>query len=275
MKTYADTLDEQARASAMVLEWTFADHWDGAVMRGRWLAQQMLEADSYFCAPDFSTLVAQAAQLLPTGTGPDREDFPGEHGWVTLGRSTLLDRAATNDDLTYSTVVHVEGFYWRAWPDHWSALTFSDTQPLGWITFAYGDAPNAAAGGDLAPNEDDIARWVRALWLLTSQRSVTEQSQETPPRAFGKRAERAGIVPLIRVIRLPRRVREQGAAELGHVDWHHRWIVSGHWRQQPWGPERKRIRPVWIAPHVKGPDDKPLKLQAHRLFVAEGEETLG
>jgi len=41
------------------------------------------------------------------------------------------------------------------------------------------------------------------------------------------------------------------------VEWSHRWLVRGHWRQQPYGPQRKLRRMTWIDPFVKGPEDKP------------------
>jgi hypothetical protein len=43
-----------------------------------------------------------------------------------------------------------------------------------------------------------------------------------------------------------------------HVEWTHRWIVKGHWRQQAYGPKRQFRRPVYISSHIKGPDDLPL-----------------
>jgi hypothetical protein len=41
-------------------------------------------------------------------------------------------------------------------------------------------------------------------------------------------------------------------------EWSHRWIVNGHWRNQPVGPGRKETKLIWIAPYEKGPKDKPL-----------------
>lgn len=38
-------------------------------------------------------------------------------------------------------------------------------------------------------------------------------------------------------------------------------IVSGHWREQPCGPNHGERRRQWIAPYVKGPRDKPLVLK--------------
>lgn len=38
----------------------------------------------------------------------------------------------------------------------------------------------------------------------------------------------------------------------------HRWVVSGHWRRQPYGPGRELRHRIWIADHLKGPDGAPL-----------------
>lgn len=51
------------------------------------------------------------------------------------------------------------------------------------------------------------------------------------------------------------------------VQWSHRWMVNGHWRNQPYierdqeGNKFTVRRQIWIAPYVKGPDDKPLILK--------------
>ena len=41
------------------------------------------------------------------------------------------------------------------------------------------------------------------------------------------------------------------------VQWSHRWVVQGHWRNQWYGSEKVH-RQIWIAPFIKGPDDKPI-----------------
>lgn len=46
-------------------------------------------------------------------------------------------------------------------------------------------------------------------------------------------------------------------------EFHHRWVVRGHWRQQACGPGREQRRPTWIMPHLKGPDDAPLMPSEH------------
>lgn len=60
--------------------------------------------------------------------------------------------------------------------------------------------------------------------------------------------------PQVRVINLRYPVGDSDKP--GH-DYHHRWVVRGHWRHQ-WYPSIEAHRPVYIAPHVKGPKDAPL-----------------
>lgn len=97
---------------------------------------------------------------------------------------------------------------------------------------------------------------LRATWLLMSQpiASVGDAKYDRPAR---RRFQKQGKEPpRVRVITLRR---PAGAATGAHSDreWHHRWIVKGHWRQQ-WLPSRQVHRPTWIAPHVKGPEGAPL-----------------
>ena len=43
-----------------------------------------------------------------------------------------------------------------------------------------------------------------------------------------------------------------------HIEYHHRWIVSGHFRNQPYGPGGSLRRRQWIPPYIKGPAGAPL-----------------
>lgn len=101
-----------------------------------------------------------------------------------------------------------------------------------------------------------------ALWLLAGQETICPRASEPVDRHAGKRHVRAGLeIPTTRVLRLRhRRPQREGEAAMEHRDWTHRWVVSGHWRNQ-WLPSEDRHRPTWIAPYVKGPEDKPLVLK--------------
>jgi hypothetical protein len=106
---------------------------------------------------------------------------------------------------------------------------------------------------------EDCSR-LMTIFMLASQKGVAELSEYEFGRPERRRAQRsnANISP-IKVINL-RKQKSPLHSELDprEVNWSHRWIVDGHWRNQPYGPGRNQTRPVWIAPHVKGPEDKPL-----------------
>jgi hypothetical protein len=67
-------------------------------------------------------------------------------------------------------------------------------------------------------------------------------------------ADRVNIIELRRPMSPPR---EQDGSS-SERQYHHRWWVGGHWRQQACGPNHADRRPKWIAPYVKGPEGTPL-----------------
>jgi len=84
-----------------------------------------------------------------------------------------------------------------------------------------------------------------------------------PPVTAG-RGERRRVqreLPELRVLSLGSRDKPTRAEEPTSVNWTHRWLVRGHWRQQPHGFNRKLRRLKWIDPYVKGPEDKPLDIR--------------
>jgi hypothetical protein len=80
-------------------------------------------------------------------------------------------------------------------------------------------------------------------------------------RAERRRLSSAQILepPNIHVVVLRRAgsQEEEDSAESSSAEWSCRWFVRGHWRNQ-FHPSDESHRPVWIAPYVKGPNDRPL-----------------
>jgi hypothetical protein len=80
----------------------------------------------------------------------------------------------------------------------------------------------------------------------------------------------------VRVISL-RKVDRSGTMQLGDIPegvtkawtYDHRWTVDGHWRNQPCGPKHGDRKLTWINPYVKGPDDKPLKVAAKKVYKVD------
>lgn len=122
--------------------------------------------------------------------------------------------------------------------------------------------------------ETSSASWtqtLRAAWLLMTQPGITDVQDQPLPRRQQRRAETEGYnSDPVRVVRLrahpaadpadghdPRTAAHRATTSAGR-DYTVRWMVRGHWRQQPHGPGRTQRRPVWINPHIKGPDGAPL-----------------
>lgn len=112
-----------------------------------------------------------------------------------------------------------------------------------------------------------VFQYIAAAFALIEQRILTTTC-ERPDRGVRKRLAREGVTkaPEILVIRL-RRASQDAPADRGEpVEWSCRWIVRGHWRQQFYSSIGE-YKPIYILPHVKGPDDKPLRAPAERVFA--------
>lgn len=109
-------------------------------------------------------------------------------------------------------------------------------------------------------------RWLAALWLLAAQ-PLASTEEVHAPRAARRRIGRAGgrLAPLgespvrlidVRGSRVPREPGDR--SEATGREYTRRWVVTGHWRQQAYGPGWSLRRPTYIADHIAGPDDRPL-----------------
>jgi hypothetical protein len=155
------------------------------------------------------------------------------------------------------------GGTWRS-PDSWSWICASgDSWFLGTDVhdFSQQVLSESTDAGSYLPQAEQARRRIASLWALAATPRLIETSSGVSDRAALRRAARADVPSEMTVIDL-RRPAEAGAASGNRtVEWTHRWIVNGHWRQQPYGPGGELRRPTWIAPFIKGPSDKPLELK--------------
>jgi hypothetical protein len=103
----------------------------------------------------------------------------------------------------------------------------------------------------------NLEKVLKTTWLLMGQ-PVGEVSTAQLSRNERRRMERKNITPPeIRVITLRRPASSSSADDpASGREYQHQWIVRGHWRNQ-WYPSVQDHRPVWIAPHIKGPEGAP------------------
>ena len=115
--------------------------------------------------------------------------------------------------------------------------------------------------GPNSTNYVDVRKYVHTLFTMLQQRIASRQIKTVPRQVYrgAKRKFKAAPSPEIEVVVLRRSSNpydKEGDSGDG-IDWTHRWMVDGHWRNQ-WYPGLNSHKRIWIAPHVKGPEDKPL-----------------
>ncbi|MEU1787142.1 hypothetical protein ABZ553_14955 [Streptomyces sparsogenes] len=247
--------------------------WDPVAVRDLEL-KSLRDADLFFIAQPMADLALESAKSLPRfRLAP--EDLPSKRGFAYLGSGAFQ----AVDSVQPAAAVH--------WAEHGQEVIFSlyaDTALMVRSLLATGGCtPDQAEAhrrlvGKLSPmafearipygltddevvdgavgDDDLLIRAFRSAWLLMQQ-PLAEASDVEPDRATTKRLRRAGHEPRpVRVIQL-RRPKDAGEPGDGSRDYHHQWIVRGHWRNH-WHPKRQVHRPVWIAPHVKGPEGAPM-----------------
>lgn len=102
-----------------------------------------------------------------------------------------------------------------------------------------------------------------SLWL---QQKIVVTEYGKLDRHAERRLARAKMETEVRVVHLRSKsyVKTTAEEEKRQVDWAWQWAVRGHWRDQPTKDGSKLI---WIHPYIKGPEDKPLKPDAGRVFA--------
>lgn len=134
-----------------------------------------------------------------------------------------------------------------------------------WIEPSETKRAEILAEGGIPSAATSVNRYVMALWMLLNQ-TVTKVEDESIDRPARRRAVKAKLPPKVTVIRL-RREESHYEPRDGEslVEWHHRWIVRGHWRWQACGAGRTERKRIWIAPFIKGPESAPIK-QSEKVY---------
>ncbi|MER5337975.1 hypothetical protein [Micromonospora sp. NPDC002717] len=207
---------------------------------------------------DFTDLAEYAAGKLPDVT-ISRDLMPSTDGLL------VWSRPATSRQITAAS--------WTANRDGWQLVNYRtiggglDGKPLqrlrehvGWL------APMSTAQvreQHVLPGDHQAAALI-ATWLLIAQQAaeVTTAEIDKAVRKTYVRTNRPA--PEVRIIRIraksttPTSIRS-APGDSGRPQTNRFW-VSGHWRNQPYGPGRALRRPVYINPFLRGPDDAPIKI---------------
>lgn len=221
-------------------------------------------AELYWVSEEMTDLADVAGGTMP-GFTLEPDDLPSEFGLIVFERPLAANGSGVFAE-RFSEPVQIIGATWGPWQPTDGSWPNSGV----WITW-YADTGKRIAveaetqapftseavpaeGGDIYQT---AFRTLKATWLLMQQEGLTATTTERPPRAAQRRLdERHEDLMRVRVIRL-RRAHGVTRQITESREYRHRWIVRGHWRQQ-WYAHRQVHRPVWISPHMKGPDNAPL-----------------
>lgn len=241
----------------------------------------------FYVSADMTTVAREAARTLPSIERVDALDFPAASGLLCFDgiahRSVFEDAHSGPErhDLRAMQWIGMPGgvrllFYIdsaEAFAPHPNELAaaraegplprlFELTQSA--LTFGEGGVEHVQVNRETSQVEHVEDNWtapmLRVMFatfqLMRQNLVVTERAHV--PRHIARRCIREDVTADVLVVRL-RHLRTSGDSEVGDggVEWTHRWIVGGHWRQQ-WLPSRGVHRPTWIAPYVKGPENLPL-----------------
>lgn len=256
------------------------------------------KAVPYYWDGELIPLLADAAKTLPIWT-MQPEDFPTPYGFLWLAqpifmREDVVPRNASEQDQESWT--GSEGVYCR-----WIAWGPCEVSPLGpgpvisllgspgirlfydvvggdhYLQAWHGPHPFEWAVGetrDFDKMKDYAYTYIRRIdqilfaALAFMKQRIAIPTRTRPARATRRRLPACDVEPVLQVIKLRRAshpAHHKPNDETESVDWQCRWLVGGHWRRQ-WYPKRNLHQPLWIAPYVKGPEDKPVR-SPKKLFA--------
>jgi hypothetical protein len=134
------------------------------------------------------------------------------------------------------------------------------------------------AGAGVRITSDDPLQWLHCMWMLLDSEIVTSRTEQAD-RQTRKRVTRSLKDAEVTVVTLRRAksvAPEDWDEHLRQIDWTCRWLVQGHWRHLgsylsahhhamvsgrgdgTCATCGERI--TWVKPHLKGPEDRPLRL---------------
>lgn len=129
--------------------------------------------------------------------------------------------------------------------------------------------PHRMPSGDDPTFADEVLavyRWICAASMFVEQR-IVEDTTAPVQRHTARRAAKLNLPSTCNVVQMRRLDRRASASDhAAAIEWQCQWLVRGHWRRQFY-PRAGRHVPRWIAPYVKGPDDKPMKAPNPTVFA--------
>ena len=210
------------------------------------LGRNMASAPAYWVEPAMQDLLVAASASLPS---PVVACPPSPSGVVFFSRDVPLPDGKGGTD-PHDRVAPLRAIQWT---DRSLLLLIQHHN-----THLMCGLPAALDMDSQSADYRVLRSMLLSFWILVQQR-LCVRTAAVLPRSFHRRLQRIPADGAVQIIDLRR---TSGPSHPSHasgqtVDWSHRWLVDGHWRNH-YMPASGAHRPTWIAPHVKGPPEKPL-----------------
>lgn len=255
--------------------------------QARTIWDRLRHADMVWVTHDMAAAALDASHDLPL---VDTESAPWQSGLMVFERPLpslpTLNRLTLQDGSTWTDPTPVCAITW-----HYTAASLIVTRYCRRGTLRVQDGELQAVSAiqvgrgrtlDLSslttlptvdehpPDDLRLLTFLGAAWAMMMTPTVVQRRALDPAtgavtRTDGPPATDPRRVTLIdlRPMRNVDADREPG--ESGRV-YRHRWVVRGHWREQPHGPGRELRRTTWIPTYTKGPAGAPL-LATEKVLV--------
>jgi len=180
---------------------------------------------------------------------PEKEEIIGEIDWIVIQEE--------RDETTGKP----NGFGVTTNFNKYSIATNGDTVTEGDYEILYGQVPYGAIYPDDIGEGSHIILALLAflntpLLQVTKTRLPRPIRREMKRRSMRKKPTIGDAETNVVTLRHPQTQKSDDPSS-GFIYRDHRWWVSGHFRAQ-WYPSTKDHKLIWIGPHLKGPEDKPI-----------------
>ncbi|MFJ6949987.1 hypothetical protein [Micromonospora aurantiaca (nom. illeg.)] len=224
------------------------------------LAESLDRARLYWIDESFTELAEHAASQLPAVT-TSKDLAPCDDGLLFWARPATTHRITAVSWSTGDNVI--EAVVYRAIG---SGLEDQPLQHLreevGWLVPVRTFQLRHNQSADSPP--DGRSAILLATWLLIAQRAAEDVPAEIDKAIRKKYARAQRPLPDVRIVRIRTYSQRDDEAKItgtgGSRTYTSRVWVTGHWRNQAYGPGRTLRRPVYIHPFLRGPEDAPIKL---------------
>jgi hypothetical protein len=226
----------------------------------RQLADCLDRARLYWIDNSFTELAEHAAFQMPAVTA-SKELAPCDDGLLVWNRSATPHKItavtwAIRDSTIHAVVYRAIG----------SGLADQPLQQLrsdvGWLapmrTFQLQHQQL------ITDPHDDRSAILLATWLLIAQKATEDLPADIDKTTRKKYARSQRPLPDVRIVRIRTHSQRDDTTKItgtgGSRTYTSRVWVTGHWRNQAYGPGRTLRRPIYIHPFLRGPEDAPIKL---------------